>query len=150
MRMGRWHRVMRAVADVKVPMRSRLVPVYVRVTIHATGGNAPETDGSEDDEEHAAQHLAASLDDDRKRPSERHERAGSEGEEEGMANGKANGHPQRPRALHGRRFTRRSHRQRRDGHQVIGAEPMEKTESECERNEEHYRKWYQNWGLGIL
>ena len=50
-----------------------------------------------------------------------------------MSERKANGDAKRARALDRRGFRAATHRQRRDGHQVIGAETVQKSEDESGR-----------------
>ena len=51
-----------------------------------------------------------------------------------MADREADGHAERARARDG---SGRPHRQRGNGHEVIGAEPVQKSKSESGRSEEH-------------
>jgi len=68
-------------SDVQVPVRRWLLSVPVRVTIHPSGDDAPESSGAEEYEEHTAENFPATLDDKRERPSERHERASADCQE---------------------------------------------------------------------
>ena len=57
-------------------------------------------------------------------------RAGAEREEQRVSDGEAHRDAERARALHRRRFRAGAHRQRRDRHQVIGAESVQESERE--------------------
>ncbi len=117
--------------DVQVPVRIGLVPVGMRVRVHAAGGHAPEADAPQPDEQHASEHLAAALHDDRQRPAEHDQRAGAEREEQRVAEGEPHRDAKRARALDRGRLAAGTERQRRDRHQVIGAEAVENAQKEC-------------------
>ncbi len=89
------------------------------------------------DEEQAAEDFPTALDDERQRPAERDERAGAEREEQRVADREAHGDPERARALDRRCLGGGADRQRRNRHQMIRAESMEKAQSEGRGDEEH-------------
>ena len=115
-------------ADVQMEMRRVLVPVEVRVAVDTTGGDAPEPDHTEDDQQDSTEHLAAALDDEREGPAQSDQAARAESQEQRVPDGETDGHAHRARAPQRRRFPGRANRQRRDRHEVIGAETMEKTQ----------------------
>ena len=92
-----------------------------------------------DDEQRAAEHFAAALDVRRDRPPEQHDQPGAGAEEQRVAGGEAHGDAERPRtrpstvlrAGASTLITRIAvHRQRRDGHQVIGAETVQEAQEQ--------------------
>ena len=112
-------------------------PCVCVCAVHAAGGHAPEADAPQHDEQHAAEHLAAALHDDRQRPPEHDQRAGAEREQQRVADGEPHRDAERARALDRRRFAAGAERQRRDRHQVIGAEPVENAQKECGGKKDH-------------
>ena len=126
-------------ADVQMPGRGGLVAVPVRVAVDLARADAPGADPAEHDEEKAAEDFPAAFDDERQRPAERDERAGAEREEQRMTDCEAHGDAERARALERRCVAGGADRQRRNRHQVIRAESMEKAQSEGRGDEEHER-----------
>jgi len=137
MRVRGRRRVMILTADVQMPMRRGLVAVPMRVAVDLSGRDAPEANRAEDDEEQAAEDLPAAFDDERQRPAEGDECAGAEREEEGVADREAHGDTERARALERRRLAGGADRQRRNRHQMIRAQSVEKAQREGRGDEEH-------------
>jgi len=113
-------------ADMQVPVRNGLLRMLMGVAIHAPRPYAPQPDAAKDDQQRPAKHLAAALDRERQRPAERNERACAHGQQQRVSSGKAHGDPKRPGTLRGRCHAAWPERQRRNAHQMIGAEPVEK------------------------
>src|SRR5262249_58651732 len=90
-----------APADVQVPVRRGFVPVPVSVTIDTPRTDAPQRDRAEHNQQHPAEQLAASLDDERERPPQQDDRAGTKREEKRVAKREADCHAERTRAFHG-------------------------------------------------
>lgn len=109
----------------------------MRVPVDASRGKPPDACGAEHDEERAAEHLAATLDNDWQRPPERDDRPGAKREQQRVSRCKANCDAERARPLNGGGFPRRAERQRRNRHQMVRAKPVEKAEDERGGNQEH-------------
>ena len=103
------------------------------MTIDPTGRDAPEPQGAEQDQEDAAEHLAATLDDERQRPAQDDQRARAESQQQGVADGESHRDAERARAPQRRRLATGANRQRGNRHQMIGAQAMEETEGEGRR-----------------
>ena len=73
----------------------------------------------------------------RQRPAEHDERAGADRQQQRMADREAHRDPDSARARDRRRFPHCANRQRRNRHQVIGAETVEESEGQCGREQEH-------------
>ena len=119
-----------AASDMQMPVRLRFVSVPVRVAVDASGPDAPERNGAKPDQQHAAKHFAAAFDDQRKRPAEHDDRAGTKRQEQRVSDGESHRDAERTGAPHRWRFSAGAHRQRRDRHQVIRAESVKKSENE--------------------
>ncbi len=98
-----------------------------------------QRDEPHDDEQRAAEHLAAALDVGRNGPSDRDDEARAEPKQDGVAGGEADGHAERPRAARAGRAVAQVavHRQRRDRHQVIGAKSVQEAQKEggCQKQQ---------------
>src|SRR5262245_15489261 len=135
MRMGSRHRMLIATADVQVPVRRRFMTVPVRVTVDASGTDTPERDRAEHNQQDAAEHLAAALDDERERPPEQDDRTGAECEQERMTDREPDSHAERACALDDRRLRAAAARHGRDRRQGIGAETVKEPENESCREQ---------------
>jgi len=89
--------VMVRAADVQMEVRRLLAPVDVRVAVDTTGGDAPETDHTEDDQQDSAEHLAAALDDEREGPAQNDQAARAESQKQRVPDGETDGHAHRAR-----------------------------------------------------
>jgi hypothetical protein len=119
-------------------VRRLLAPVDVRVAVDTTGGDAPETDHTEHDQQDSTEHLAAALDDEREGPAQDDQAARAESQKQRVPDGETDGHAHRARAPQRRRFPRRADRQRGDRHEVIGAETMKKTQGKGGSEKQHF------------
>ena len=116
-------------ADVQMPVRRRLVSVSMGMAVDARQ-HTPRTDRAERDEHQPAEQFAAAFDDERERPSEQEQRAGTHSQQHSVADRKPHRDAERARAFDRRRFATRSERKRRDRHEVIGAQTVKKAERE--------------------
>ena len=87
-----------AAPDVQMPVRLRFMPVAMRVAVDATGDEPPQRDRAHEDQQRAAEHLAAALDDGGDGPADEHEEPGAAAEQQRVADGEPHRDTQRPRA----------------------------------------------------
>src|SRR5207244_4884372 len=97
----------------------------------AAEDDAPQADAPHDDEQRAAEQLAAALDDQRNRRSDRDERPRAERQHHRVPQREPHGHAERARAP-----VPLAHRQRRDRHQMIRAESVEETQKKSRGDEQ--------------
>ena len=71
----------------------------MRVAVHASGNDAPQADAAQHHQQHAAEHLPGAFEHERQRPAERDQRAGTDREQQRMADGEPDGDAERARAL---------------------------------------------------
>jgi hypothetical protein len=114
----------------QMPVWRRFVTVPVGVTVDASGTDTPERDRAKRNQQYPAEQFAAALDDERERPPQDDDGARPEREQERVAEGETERHAERARPLDGWRFRAAADRQRRDRHQVIGAEAVKESENE--------------------
>ena len=119
-------------------VRRLLASVDVRVAVDTTGGDAPETDYAEYDQQDSTEHLAAALDDEREGPAQDDQAARADSQKQCVPDGETDGHAHRARAPQRRRFPGRANRQRGDRHEVIGAETMKKTQDKGGSQKQHF------------
>ena len=120
--------VLAAEMQMPVAVGANAVFVHVRVHVKPARHRQPTDDQTKHDQEAAAEELAALLEPHRNLPAEKQHEPGAEGEQKRMAHGKSQRQPECARVTGG--AERRGERQGRDRHQMIGAEAVEKPESE--------------------
>jgi hypothetical protein len=121
-------------ADVQMPMRDWLVGMAVRVPIQAISDNAPETETTEQNEHRATQDLTASLNYQWQRPTENDQRSGAERQQRCVTDGKLHGDAKRASSPRRWRLAGFCERQRRDCHEMVGPQTVEKAKKQCRRN----------------